>query len=69
MYCLILIGKVLSKLKNKKLNYELISFFILPPSREVFLKDYIKRRKEKKLLKMRMEQFDKDVLHWKIMIL
>ena len=29
------------QIKNKKLDYKLITFFILPPSKEVFLKDYL----------------------------
>ena len=54
------------QIKSQILNYELISFFILPPSKEVLLQRLISRgESDKEIIKMRMEQFDKDVLHWK----
>ena len=53
------------QIKNQTLNYELVSFFILPPSREVLLERLISRGENKdEIIEMRMEQFDKDVLHW-----
>jgi len=53
------------QIRKKILNYNLISFFILPPSREVLLQRLISRgEKNDEIIKMRMEQFDKDVLHW-----
>ena len=53
------------QIKSQILNYELISFFILPPSKEVLLQRLISRgEKNDKVINMRMKQFDKDVLHW-----
>ena len=53
------------QIKNQTLNYKLISFFILPPSREVLLQRLISREENKEdIVQMRMQQFDKDVLHW-----
>ena len=65
MFYLILIGKVAEQIKKQTLNYNLISFFILPPSREVLLQRLISRGENKdEIIQMRMQQFDKDVLHW-----
>ena len=53
------------QIKNQTLNYSLISFFILPPSREVLLQRLISRGETKdEIIEMRMKQFDKDILHW-----
>ena len=53
------------QIKNQTLNYKLISFFILPPSRKVLLQRLITRGENKDdIIQMRMQQFDKDVLHW-----
>ena len=53
------------QIKNKKLDYKLITFFILPPSKEVLLKRLSNRHiKEKLIVRERMEQFERDVLHW-----
>ena len=53
------------QIKNQTLNYKLISFFILPPSREVLNQRLISRGESNEdVIKMRMQQFDKDVLHW-----
>tara|TARA_Y100000590_G_scaffold315367_1_gene356649 strand:+ start:291 stop:905 length:615 start_codon:yes stop_codon:yes gene_type:complete len=53
------------QIKNQTLNYELVSFFILPPSREILLERLVSRGESKEeIIKMRMQQFDKDVLHW-----
>jgi len=53
------------QLKNKKLDYKLITFFILPPSKEVLFERLSKRHMSDKLIaKERMEQFERDVLHW-----
>ena len=53
------------QIKNKKLDYKLISFFILPPSKEV-LYDRLQNRdmKDKMIVTERMKQFERDVLHW-----
>ncbi len=53
------------QIKNQTLNYQLISFFILPPSRETLYQRLISRGETNdKIIQMRMQQFDKDVLHW-----
>ena len=50
---------------NKKLNYKLITFFVLPPSREVLLNRLYKREiKDKLIVEERMKQFNDDLLHW-----
>ena len=53
------------QIKNKKLDYWLITFFILPPSKEVLFERLTKRHMNEKLIaKERMKQFERDVLHW-----
>ena len=53
------------QIKNKKLDYKLITFFILPPSKEVLYERLTKRHKSEKLIaEERMKQFERDVLHW-----
>ena len=53
------------QIKNQTLKYKLVSFFILPPSREILLQRLISREEsEDETINMRMEQFDKDDLHW-----
>ncbi len=53
------------QIKNKKLDYKLITFFILPPSKEVLFKRLSNRdMKNKLIVKERMRQFERDVLHW-----
>ena len=53
------------QLKNKRLDYKLITFFILPPSREVLFERLSKRHASDKLIaEERMRQFERDVLHW-----
>ena len=51
---------------KQKLNYKLITIFILPPSKKV-LRDRLSNRdmKDKLIVEERMKQFDKDILHWK----
>ena len=53
------------QVKNKKLDYKLITFFILPPSKEVLF-DRLSNRdmKDKLIAEERMKQFGRDVLHW-----
>jgi len=53
------------QIKNKKLNYKLITFFILPPSKEVLF-DRLSNRdmKDKLIVDERMKDFSRDVLHW-----
>ena len=53
------------QIKNKKLDYQLITFFILPPSKEVLFQRLSKRHINDKLIaEQRMNQFERDVLHW-----
>ncbi len=53
------------QIKNKKMDYKLITFFILPPSKKVLF-DRLSNRdmKDKLIAEERMKQFDRDVLHW-----
>ena len=47
-------------------SVKLLTFFILPPSREELFKRLSNRdMKDKLIAEERMKQFDKDVLHWK----
>ena len=53
------------QIKNKKLDYKLITFFILPPSKGVLFERLSKRHINDKLIaEERMNQFGRDVLHW-----
>ncbi len=53
------------QIKNKKLDYKLITFFILPPSKEVLFERLSSRDMRDKLIAdERMKQFGRDVLHW-----
>jgi len=53
------------QIKNKKLNYKLITFFILPPSKNVLFERLSNRdMKDKLIAEERMKQFGRDVLHW-----
>ena len=53
------------QIKNKKLDYKLITFFILPPSKEVLFERLSNRHiNDKTVAEERMNQFERDVLHW-----
>lgn len=53
------------QIKNKKLNYRLITFFILPPSKKILFERLSNRdMKDKLIADERMRQFERDVLHW-----
>ena len=53
------------QIKNKKLDYKLITFFILPPSKETLFQRLSKRHMNDNLIaEERMKQFERDVLHW-----
>jgi len=53
------------QIKNKRLNYQLITFFILPPSKEVLFERLSNRdMKDKLIVEERMKEFSRDVLHW-----
>ena len=53
------------QIKNKKLDYKLLTFFILPPSKEELFERLSNRdMKDKLIVEERMKQFERDVLHW-----
>ena len=53
------------QIKNKKLDYKLVTFFILPPSKEILFERLSNRHMNDKLVaEERMNQFNRDVLHW-----
>ena len=53
------------QIKNKNLDYKLISFFILPPSKEILFERLSNRdMRDKLIVEERMKQFERDVLHW-----
>ena len=53
------------QIKNKKLDYKLITFFILPPSKEELFERLSNRdMKDKLIVEERMKQFERDILHW-----
>jgi guanylate kinase len=54
------------QIKNKKLEYKLITFFVLPPSKEVLFNRLSNRdMKDKLIVEERMKVFSKDIQHWK----
>ena len=54
------------QINKKKLNYKLLSFFILPPSKKVLQQRLSNRHKKDKLVVIeRMKQFKKYVKRWK----
>ena len=51
---------------SQKFKNRVVTFFILPPSRDELFKRLSNRdMKDKLIAEERMKQFDKDVLHWK----
>ena len=53
------------QIKNKNLDYKLITFFILPPSKDILYERLSNRDMRDKLIaEERMKQFERDVLHW-----
>ena len=53
------------QIKNKQLDYKLITFFILPPSKnELFERLSNRDMKDKLIAEERKKQFERDVLHW-----
>ena len=53
------------QIKNKRLDYKLITFFILPPSKKVLFERLSNRdMKDKLIAEERMKQFGRDVLQW-----
>ena len=53
------------QIKDKNLNFKLITFFILPPSKKT-LKSRLAERENnnKSIIDERMEKFDDDIKHW-----
>ena len=51
---------------KKELEFNVVTIFILPPSKKV-LKERLSNRdmKDKVIVEERMKQFDKDILHWR----
>ena len=53
------------QIKNKELDYKLITFFILPPSKKILFNRLSNRdMRDKLIVEERMQQFERDVLHW-----
>ncbi len=53
------------QIKNKNLDFKLITFFILPPSKQILFERLSNRdMKDKLIAEERMKQFERDVLHW-----
>jgi guanylate kinase len=53
------------QIKNKNLDFKLITFFILPPSKQILYERLSNRDMRDKLIaEERMKQFERDVLHW-----
>jgi len=53
------------QIKNKNLDFKLITFFILPPSKKILYERLSNRdMKDKLIAEERMKQFERDVLHW-----
>ena len=54
------------QIRKKNINYKIITFFILPPSKKILLERLKKRdSKDEEIINERMKQFEKDLLHWK----
>ena len=53
------------QIKKQKLNYKIITFFILPPSKsELFKRLKNRDMKDKNIVEDRMKQFNEDIEHW-----
>ncbi len=53
------------QIKAQKINFKIISFFVLPPSREELRKRLSNRdMKDKLIVSERMKQFYSDIIHW-----
>jgi Guanylate kinase len=58
-------GQGTEQIKSQKLNYKLITFFILPPTKsELFNRLKNRDMKDKNIVEERMKQFDEDIEHW-----
>ena len=53
------------QIKKKNLEYKLLTFFVLPPSKKVLFNRLSNRdMKDKLIVDERMKEFNKDILHW-----
>ncbi len=53
------------QIKEKNLNYKLISIFILPPSKKTLINRLSERENnDEKIINQRMKKFEIDVKHW-----
>ena len=53
------------QIKEKKLNFKLISIFILPPSKKTLVNRLSERENnDEKIISERMKKFEIDVNHW-----
>ena len=53
------------QIKEKKLDFKLISIFILPPTKKILVNRLSERENnDEKIIKERMKKFDVDVKHW-----
>ena len=53
------------KIKDQNINFNIFSFFVLPPSREVLYERLSNRdMKDKLIASERMKEFYKDIKHW-----
>ena len=53
------------QIKKQKLDYKIITFFILPPSKsELFKRLKNRDMKDKNIVEERMKQFNEDIEHW-----
>ena len=54
------------QIRKQKINYKVITIFILPPSKsELFNRLKNRDMKDKNIVDERMKQFNEDILHWK----
>ena len=54
------------QIRNKKLNYKLITIFVLPPSKKELINRLVKREKKNlKTVKKRMKSFKRDLSKWR----
>ena len=52
-------------IKSQKIKYKIITFFVLPPSKEILFERLSNRdMKDKLIASERMKEFYKDVKHW-----
>tara|TARA_Y100000591_G_C21675238_1_gene615094 strand:+ start:249 stop:884 length:636 start_codon:yes stop_codon:yes gene_type:complete len=53
------------QIKSKNIKYKILTFFVLPPSKEILYERLSNRdMKDKLIASERMKEFDKDVTHW-----